>query len=189
MGMQTLLWKEKTYISNIQRCCWLLQVWVHLGKVCCVLMSPHFKLFSGIMDILHSVRPFLKSGFVKYCVNICLECKHYHSTDADAAVRRVQVGEVGAEASVQLPDVLLLPPGARDTMHNNRCRRRARNKTWFVFLIVCYAVNKWLKLMLSFWDEIEMSDDIFKIMAEMKKDHDSSAPYPFDVKLKIKSII
>ena len=35
----------------------------------------------------------------------------------------------------------------------------------------------------------EMSDDIFKIMAEMKKDHDSSAPYPFDVKLKIKSII
>ena len=35
----------------------------------------------------------------------------------------------------------------------------------------------------------EMSDDIFKIMAEMKKDHDSSSPYPFDVKLKIKSII
>ena len=35
----------------------------------------------------------------------------------------------------------------------------------------------------------EMADDIFKIMAEMKKDHDSSAPYPFDVKLKIKSII
>ena len=35
----------------------------------------------------------------------------------------------------------------------------------------------------------EMSDDIFKIMADMKKDHDSNAPYPFDIKLKIKSII
>ena len=35
----------------------------------------------------------------------------------------------------------------------------------------------------------EMSDEIFKTMADMKKDHDLSAPYPFDIKLKIKSII
>ena len=35
----------------------------------------------------------------------------------------------------------------------------------------------------------EMPDEIFKTMADMKKDHDLSAPYPFDIKLKIKSII
>ena len=33
----------------------------------------------------------------------------------------------------------------------------------------------------------EMSDEIFKTMADMKKDHDLSDPYPFDIKLKIKS--
>lgn len=82
----------------------------------------------------------------EHCVNICypyLECKHYHSADAHPAVQRVQVREVEASVEVkhstqaqdgqkqsqkhqstmhQLPDVLLLHPGERYTIHNNRCR-------------------------------------------------------------------
>ena len=46
------------------------------------------------------------------------------------------------------------------------------------------------KLSESYNGEISRLFKMRLIMVEdMKKDHDSSAPYPFDIKLKIKSII